>query len=64
MRLCKIDATERYHNIYAEKRCESQMHGSWIALSAGEGKTDISKGTNPLIAERNHKNQEIRADVA
>lgn len=28
------------------------------------GKTDISKGTNPLIAERNHKNQEIRAGVA
>lgn len=28
------------------------------------GKTDTSKGTNPLIAERNQKNQEIRASAA
>lgn len=34
------------------------MHGLWIAVSAGEGKPDISKGTNPLIAERNQEKPE------
>lgn len=61
--LCKIDATE--HSItHIHKKETRKLNARFMDCSkCRRGKTDISKGTNPLIAERNHKNQEIRADI-